>query len=139
MTSNIKIRDIQSYIKLFIWIIVIAYLCFSSGENISHLKINTLIPVWLQPHIDKVVHFTMFFVLAFLINSLHWQATISRKQFYIYLCIGTMYAASTEIVQKYFIPTRSGDIIDFAADIVGISLSVMVFPYWPKSIKWFFG
>jgi len=137
--SRTKVRNIQSYTKLIVWIFVIGYLCFSSGENISHLNINTIIPDWLLPHIDKCVHFTMFFVLAFLIKSLHWQATISNKLFYWYLCAGIAYAGITELIQTFFISTRSGDIFDFTADMVGFGLSILIFPYWPKFIKWFFG
>lgn len=139
MNNNTNIRDIQSYTKLIIWIFVIGYLCFSSGDGLNKLNLNSIIPLWLQPYMDKIVHFTMFFILAFLIKSLHWQTTINNKLYYIYLGIGILYAAITEVIQYYCIATRSGDILDFTADIVGITLSILVFPHWPRFVKWFFG
>jgi len=139
MSDKTNIRNIQSYLKLIVWIVVIGYLCFSSGDSLNNLKINSIIPLWLQPHMDKVVHFTMFFILAFLIKSLHWQTAISNRLFYTYLGLAVVYAASTEIIQSYCIATRSGDILDFGADLIGMALSVLVFPYWPRFVKWFFG
>lgn len=138
MERTLSARDIQSYIKLIVWTLVIAYLCFSSGTNIDGLKIN-LIPLWLKPYMDKIVHFIMFFVLAFIIKSLYWQKTIDMKPYYVLLTAGATYAALTEIVQYYLIPTRSGDVRDFACDLVGMTLSVFVFPYWPKFVKRIFG
>lgn len=139
MSDKPNIRDIQSYTKLIVWIFVIGYLCFSSGDSLNNLKINSLIPLWLQPHMDKIVHFTMFFILAFLIKSLHWQTTITNRLFYIYLGFAVVYAASTEIIQNYCIATRSGDILDFGADLIGMALSILIFPFWPCFVKWFFG
>ena len=62
MKQKLTARDIQSYIKLVVWVFVIAYLCFSSGSKFDNLNIDTIIPAWLLPHMDKVVHFTMFFL-----------------------------------------------------------------------------
>ena len=139
MKRTLTARDIQSYIKLAIWVLVIAYLCFSSGTSINELKINSLIPLWLKPYMDKIVHFTMFFVLAFIIKSLYWQKTVDLKPYYILLTAGVAYAALTEVVQHYFIATRSGDVFDFFCDLTGMTLSVFVFPYWPRIVKVIFG
>lgn len=139
MKQKLTARDIQSYIKLVVWVFVIAYLCFSPGGKFDNLKIDTIIPEWLLPHMDKVVHFTMFFCLAFLIRSLRWQQTIDNRLYAIYLIAGVIYAIVTEMVQYYFIATRSGDILDFGCDIVGMALSVLVFPLWPKFVKTVFG
>lgn len=139
MKRDLTIRDIQSYAKLTIWIFVIAYLCFTPGNHIGSLKISSLIPLWMKPYMDKIVHFTMFFILAFLIKSLRDQNTISRKRYITYICIGVAYALSTEIIQHYYIYMRSGDVRDFACDIAGMLVSIIAFPYWPKFVKWLFG
>lgn len=139
MKQKLTARDIQSYIKLVVWFFVIAYLCFSSGSKFDNLKIDTIIPDWLLPHMDKVVHFTMFFCLAFLIRSLRWQETIDNRLYAFYLIGGVLYAALTEVVQYCFIAMRNGDILDFGCDVVGMALSVLVFPLWPKFVKTIFG
>ena len=139
MNQKLTARDIQSYIKLAVWVVVIAYLCFSSGDRINNLKINTIIPLWLIPYMDKVVHFVMFFVLAFLIKSLYTQKTIEFRTYYIFLVAGVAYAALTEVVQHYFVYMRSGDVFDFFCDLTGMTLSVLVFPFWPRFVRRIFG
>ena len=49
MKQKLTARDIQSYIKLVVWVFVIAYLCFSSGSKFDNLNIDTIIPEWLLP------------------------------------------------------------------------------------------
>ncbi|MBR5644895.1 MAG: VanZ family protein [Salinivirgaceae bacterium] len=139
MNQKLTARDIQSYIKLAVWVVVIAYLCFSSGDRINNLKINTIIPLWLIPYMDKIVHFVMFFVLAFLIKSLYTQKTIEFRTYYIFLVAGVAYAALTEVVQHYFVYMRSGDVFDFFCDLTGMTLSVLVFPCWPRFVQRIFG
>lgn len=139
MKQKLTTRDIQSYTKLAIWIFVIGFLCFTPGNHIGGLKLTSFIPLWLKPYMDKIVHFIMFFVLAFLIKSLHWQKTIDSKRYHIYMLSGVAYAISTEIIQHYFIYMRSGDILDFASDSAGMALSILIFPYYPKFIRWIFG
>ncbi len=139
MKQKLTARDIQSYIKLVVWIFVIAYLCFSSGSKFDNLKIDTIIPDWLLPHMDKVVHFTMFFCLAFLIRSLRWQETIDNRRYAIYLIGGVLYAALTAVIQSYLMAMRNGDVLDFGCDVIGMALSVLVFPLWPKFVKTIFG
>lgn len=139
MNKKTTLRDIQSYIKLILWTLIIAYLCFTSGSGINDLKITSLIPAWILPYMDKIVHFIMFFTLAFLVKSLESQATISRKNYYVLVVACVVYGLLTEIIQHYLIVSRSGDIVDFISDVIGISVSLSIFRYWPKWIKWIFG
>ncbi len=105
----------------------------------SELRIGTLIPAWLAPHFDKVIHFSMFFILVFIIKTLHWQSTIGTRLLAVYLIMTVIYAASTELIQHFFIVTRSGDVYDFVADIIGMGMSIAAFPYWPRFLKIVFG
>ncbi|MBR2771590.1 MAG: VanZ family protein [Bacteroidales bacterium] len=139
MKSKLSARDIQSLVKLAIWVAVIAYLCFSSGDRINNLKINSIVPEWIIPYLDKIVHFVMFFVLAFLLKSLYWQKTVEFQGYYILLVAGVGYAALTEVMQYYYIYTRSGDVFDFFCDLAGMTLSVFVFPLWPRFVWRIFG
>lgn len=139
MKQKLTARDIQSIAKLAIWVLVIAYLCFSSGEHFHEFKIGSFVPEWLLPYMDKIVHFCMFFGLAFLIKSLYWQKTVEQKPYYILLVAGVGYAALTEVIQYYFIYMRNGDVRDFACDIAGMTLSVLIFPYWPRFVRWLLG
>ncbi|MBO7476568.1 MAG: VanZ family protein [Salinivirgaceae bacterium] len=139
MKQKLTARDIQTIVKLALWVLVIAYLCFSSGERINEFKLNSIIPLWLKPYMDKIVHFCMFFGLAFLIKSLYWQKTVGLKPYYILLVAGVGYAALTEVIQYYYIYTRSGDVFDFFCDLTGMTISVFLFPYWPRFVRWLLG
>ncbi len=58
---------------------------------------------------------------------------------YIYILAGVAYAIATELIQHFFIFMRSGDILDFASDSIGMALSILIFPFYPKFIRWIFG
>ena len=139
MKQRLTARDIQSYVKLAIWIVVIGILCFSPGNHMNGMRLSSLIPAFINPYADKIIHFTMFFILAFLIKSLHWQKTIDTKTYHIYILAGVAYAVATELIQHFFIFMRSGDILDFASDSIGMALSILIFPFYPKFIRWIFG
>ncbi len=40
---------------------------------------------------------------------------------------GIVFAAITELIQNYFLINRDGDILDFAADILGLSSGLLLF------------
>ena len=41
--------------------------------------------------------------------------------------ISIAYGGLTELMQEFFVPTRTGDWIDFLADILGTGLGALVF------------
>jgi len=90
------------YLKLVIWIVVIAILCFTPGNELDVVKINI-------PYFDKMVHFAMFYILALFIRGI---AQLSVKQRIRWIVFSVLYAGLIELVQFFFIPLRSGDWID---------------------------
>lgn len=66
------------------------------------------------PHIDKVVHFVLFFVLA---ATMH-LAFRPRMWFALPLLLG--YAVAIEVIQHY-VPGRGADVWDVVADMVGVA------------------
>lgn len=86
-----------------VWAIVIFVLCAMPGESVPNPHLNI-------PHLDKIVHFGMFFVMALLIcNELEYQTRLKQRTiFIIAISITCLYGGIIEILQhKYF--NRSGD------------------------------
>ena len=75
------------------------------------------------PHADKVVHFTMYFILGILlINDITRKETriLTWKKNMLLIAVLLIYGILTEIVQYYFIPSRDGDFFDFMANALGV-------------------
>jgi len=119
-------RIIKTYYKIIIWVIVIAFLCFTPGNDLQKIKI----PI---PHFDKLVHFTMFYILGLLIsgkkNSLN---VISILWLYI---LAVIYGGIIEIVQLNWIYMRSGDVVDWLFDLIGLLLAWKTFAYYPLLLQ----
>lgn len=80
-------------------------------------------------HADKWIHITLFFILCLLFT---WPFRLSsldsskRKQSFLLILFGGIaYGTLMEFVQKYWIPNRSFELGDIAADSVGSLLA-----YW---------
>ncbi len=86
---------------------------------------------------DKLVHMAVFFVftlllqVAFAANNQNWS---NGKIAFISALTALIYALSDEIHQ-YFVPGRVCDIWDFAADSIGISLSLFFIKFTCNFVK----
>lgn len=117
---------IKKYYKIVVWTFVIAYLCFSSADNYKSLN-------WHIPHMDKLIHFVMFFVAGVLLKALYLEAALYK---HFYFTIGyVIYAGITELVQLLFIPSRSGSLFDFIVDVGALFAGLTLFKYLPKYVK----
>lgn len=105
-----------------IWILVIFILCAIPGKDIPDPHLNI-------PHLDKLVHFGMFFILALLLAyRLDLHTSLSRKQIYlISVLTAFLYGGAIEILQHYFF-NRSGDVWDLLADVLGGFAGCLSYP-----------
>lgn len=87
------------------------------------------------PYADKVIHMGLFGSLAlsifFYLEQLSgiWFKSIRAKALILILCI--LYGIGMEFYQKYFVPSRSFDVIDMLADAIGALLALPFFN-WVK-------
>jgi hypothetical protein len=119
--------------KTFVWVIFEFVLIFillsmpSSGEPGTG---------WLSyllelPYADKVIHVGLFGSLALsLFSHLEQYSNISfrstrTKALSLILCI--VFGIGMEFYQKYFVPSRSLDVIDMLADAMGALLALPFF------------
>jgi len=109
------------------WLILICFLTLTSGNKFP--KNPKLIP-----HIDKMVHFLMFFILLILwilAIGLDNQNKIKRNVLMVVGVLGTILACLLEYLQK-FIPYRSFDLLDMSMNIFGVVCGVLCFHFIHK-------
>ncbi len=110
----------KNYYKTIIWSIVMCYLLFSPA---SALPKNNIFSI---PYFDKVVHFFMFAILTYIYLSETNQKQLKIKMLLLFIVV-SISAVSSELIQAYFIPGRSGNIRDFIADITGFLFGLAAF------------
>ncbi|MEH0157028.1 VanZ family protein [Limibacter armeniacum] len=90
------------------------------------------------PYFDKVVHLGIFAGFSFLyIFGLDHQAFFKLsfpKAVLLAIGFSIAYGGIVELIQLYFIPHRSGDFVDFMADIAGVLLG---WTCYKPLMKWF--
>ncbi|MEO6135992.1 MAG: VanZ family protein [Ginsengibacter sp.] len=113
------------------WFLIVGVLVFMPGSDVPEVK-------WLDiPQFDKLVHAGIFGVLVFLFCVPYFKLNISFKQknqHFIRVCLAAIvWGIAVEIIQKYFVPGRSFDLLDWAADTAGVLIA-----YWfcRKIIAW---
>jgi VanZ like family len=117
--KNIK----PSFIPAITWFIISFILLTLPGSSFP--KENWFSKIWL----DKWIHIGMFAILVTL-----WCRAMLKKypvgaglrKLFIWIgLIGITYGIGMEFVQKYFIPNRSFELGDIAADATGCVLGVI--------------
>jgi VanZ family protein len=117
------LRRIISFLPASGWFILVTILLTLPGSAIP--KEDWLDKIWF----DKWVHIGLFAILALLFCWGIYKRkmfTENRKRSFVMcglLCLA--YGILMEFVQKYYIPNRSFDIGDMAADGVGSALGVL--------------
>lgn len=81
---------------------------------------------WLDiTYLDKLVHVIMFATLTFLFLQPIADSDMYKKikrHYFIRICLAMcIWGITTEFIQKFYIPSRSFDLFDWAADSVGIA------------------
>lgn len=113
-------------LPVILWSLIILWLISIPGSNMPKT------PLLAIPHLDKLVHFGIFVVFAFLLNyGLSKQASVfcQKQQYTISLLIGVIYSAGTELLQYIVISARSAEFWDFVANFTGCVVGVLVFKY----------
>lgn len=114
--------------KPFIWLALICYGLFVPASEIP------MQPFLKIPHFDKLVHFTLFFVLCLLLvkpfKELKWRHFITAPLFSLFLSF------TLEISQQTISSTRSSNIYDFIANATGVAAAVLFYAFFVSGKKW---
>jgi VanZ family protein len=118
---------IRTNLLAILWSVIIIILCSIPGQEFPDTSFIDI------PHLDKIVHFFLFFVLSVVtVKGLSNQKSIKTlaSSPYVYtliyaVCLGTI----MEPVQHYFIAFRQGDVYDTLANISGATVGTLFIHY----------
>jgi len=119
---------IKGYYKFASWVLIIGLLCLAPADEFKRVHITI-------PYFDKVVHFGLFFVLGLLISAIK-NYNYSKVSHVWLPLFSALYGGLIELAQSYFTSTRTGDSIDWFADLLGLALGIFIFRYLPIKLKW---
>ena len=111
---------VKAYRSLFlISFLFISYSAFTPSDTDGSIA-----------NLDKLMHFSAFFILSLLLD-LSLKSDLMVNKFFLFFLV--TYAGFIEIIQ-YFLPYRSAEILDFIFDLLGI----LVYLYFaPKIVSRF--
>ncbi len=120
---NLYPLPVKRFIPAIGWFILSLILLCLPGSTIPKYP-------WLATiYADKWVHITLFFILCFLFVRPFRKSgykDLQRKKWFLGIVLGGIaYGTIMEFVQKYWIPNRSFEILDIAADSVGCLLAYL--------------
>jgi VanZ family protein len=107
-------------IVVFIAIFVLSVVPFRSVPNIANFKNS-----------DKLVHISMYLVLSFALyyDLVHRPSNVGKKynqNLWLTVFITAFYGGFIEIIQGAFFAPRTCDIRDWAADLIGIAVGLLI-------------
>ena len=119
---------IRYFWKPLLWLAIICYALFIPAKDLP------IKPFFNIPHFDKMVHFTLFFVLClFLLRPFK---RIKYEYYILAPLISIILSALLEFSQHSISKTRTSDIYDFLANTIGIVASVVFYYLFVSDRKW---
>ncbi|MEP7144899.1 MAG: VanZ family protein [Ferruginibacter sp.] len=116
--------SISKFIPAIAWFFVVLILICMPGKDIPSTH-------WLDKiYFDKCVHTGIFGLLALLFMLPVALSPVKHKekiQYFIVIAIATsIWGLTTEFIQKYWVPGRSFDLFDWAADSLGAFIAFII-------------
>lgn len=110
------------FFAFILWVIYLA----NAGQSSYFFKLVGMIP-----HGDKVGHFMLFGLLTLFVNIATKCRCLSLGEISIYWgSLAVWLFVTIEEFSQHFIPTRTLDIYDYLADLIGITIfSLLSFVY----------
>ena len=110
---------LKQYNKTIIWICIMSCLLFSPGSALPKTGLLNI------PNGDKIIHFAMFGILGFIwINESKKNSTFFT---YLLLFFAVLFAGLSEVIQHFFISGRTGNSLDFFADLFGLIIAIVFY------------
>lgn len=107
-----------------VWFLVVLVLICLPGDDVPETPWSAV------PDFDKLVHAGLFGGIVFWFSMPFKKASLQRQQkinLYLKLTIATVvWGITTEFIQKYFVPGRQFDLLDWAADSTGAIIAFFV-------------
>jgi len=108
-----------------IWFLIMIYLLLFPSKDLPKVP--------LFPNMDKLIHFTLYFVFTFL--SLFASSIKKSRNIPWIIVLMFVICVTTEILQRIMPYGRSFDYYDMMANSFGIIIGLLFFNYIKKQIK----
>lgn len=123
--SIFKEISIKKFIPGIAWFFLVLILIITPGYKLPKAD------KWMiEISFDKLIHMGIFAMLAFLFMYPIVKSALPRKEKW-YYCIKiaistTIWGLGTELIQKFFVPSRSFDLTDLLGDGIG-AVAALIF------------
>ena len=122
--ASFKTLSVIRFLPGIAWFLFVLYLICVPGESLPEAG-------WLDfIDFDKLVHAGLFGGIVFLFCRPFRKTSSSRNekiQLFIKITLATcIWGITTELIQKFFVPGRQFDLLDWAADSLGAILAFFV-------------
>jgi VanZ family protein len=119
----------KNHWKSIVWAAFIMFVCAIPSDQVSKVSLLKI------PHLDKVIHFILYFVFALLIisgnNALREKRDVTVNAIIWAAAITLSYGIVVEILQHFIFTTRSAEFWDIVANIFGFLAAA--FAYRPAN------
>jgi VanZ family protein len=100
--------------------LAILFLSFTGPGTFNKLNIPDI------PHLDKMAHAVMYFVLMSALIFENRTLLTSAKKYLILSTIPVVFGTVIEFLQSLFTSNRTGDFFDVCFNILGVSLAILI-------------
>lgn len=108
---------------------VVTLLSLLPGKTFSELE-------WSIPHLDKGVHFGMYFILAVAAGLFFCaEFNFNTKVKWILILSLSGYGILLEVIQEYLVPNRYFDVWDILFNITGVLAGLLLSPVIKKYLE----
>ncbi len=114
--------------KPLLWLLIIFYGLLVPANA---LPIKPFLNI---PHFDKIVHFSLFFVLCLLL--IRPLKVLKWKPYLLAPLIAITMGGLLELGQRYLTSSRSSDFYDFLANTTGVLVSLLFYWLFISGRKW---
>ena len=123
MTNKQRI-SFKHFLPGIAWFFIVGILTLMPGKDVPEVDMFQI------PQFDKLVHTGMFGMLTLLFCLPYFRSSMnSNAKKRIFLRVALMMAAwglLIEVIQKYFVPGRSFEWLDWLADNVGVGIALLI-------------
>ena len=126
---------VKNFLPGIAWFFIVALLTLMPGSDVPQIG-------WMDaiPNFDKLVHAGLFGGLTFLFCLPYFKSSFSHRQkinHFIRITLAVItWGITVEFLQKYFIPGRDFELLDWAADsagaLIALWLSIRILNYLEK-------
>lgn len=119
------IKFIKQHINSLMWALIIMMLCGAPTSSFPTVRFLNI------PHLDKVVHFVLYFVFTLLLvsenNTLRLSGGITKKSMLIGFILAVAYGGIIELMQMLVFTSRGAEIVDFLANFIGSITAILCY------------